>query len=157
MFKVSAGEDLIDQLKFMADTGFRAFEDNGMKGRTVEMQEKIAAQLAKTNMEMGVFVAHKIYWDKPCLTSGNQNLLEDFLKDISDSVEVARRVNAKWMTVVPGYVDLRKHMGYQTANVVDALRRSSEILEPRNLVMVLEPLNFRDHPGMFLSTRAAGV
>ena len=55
------------------------------------------------------------------------------------------------MTVVPGFVDLRKNMSYQTANVVDTLKRASEILEPHGLVMVLEPLNFRDHPGLFLS------
>ena len=41
MFKNSAGEDLIDQIKFMADQGFTAFEDNGMMGRDVAMQEKI--------------------------------------------------------------------------------------------------------------------
>jgi hydroxypyruvate isomerase len=48
-------------------------------------------------------------------------------------------------------VDLRKDIGYQTSNVVEALRRASEILEPHNLVMVLEALNFRDHPGLFLN------
>ena len=55
------------------------------------------------------------------------------------------------MTVVPGCVDLRKDMGYQTRNVIDALKQASEILEPHNLTMVLEPLNFRDHPGLFLN------
>jgi len=53
--------------------------------------------------------------------------------------------------VVPGYVDLTKDIGYQTANVIESLRRASEILEPHGLVMVLEPLNFRDHPGLFLN------
>jgi hydroxypyruvate isomerase len=43
-------------------------------------------------------------------------------------------------------------MDYQTANVVEALRRGCEILEPQGLVMVLEPLNpHRDHPNMFLA------
>ena len=55
------------------------------------------------------------------------------------------------MTVVPGCVDLQKDMGYQTRNVIDALKQASEILEPHKLTMVLEPLNFRDHPGLFLN------
>ena len=38
MFKNSAGDDPIDQIKFMADQGFTAFEDNGMMGRDVAMQ-----------------------------------------------------------------------------------------------------------------------
>lgn len=152
MFRHSAGEDLLDQLQFMADTGFTAMEDNGMKGREVAMQEKIAGKMANLGMEMGVFVAHTIYWTEPNLTSGDPEKLEEFLGEIRESVEVARRVNAKWMTVVPGYVDLRQNLGYQTSNVVNALRRASEILEPHGLVMVLEPLNFRDHPGLFLKS-----
>ena len=35
MFRAHAGNDLVDQLKFMKDEGFTALEDNGMKGRTV--------------------------------------------------------------------------------------------------------------------------
>jgi hydroxypyruvate isomerase len=150
MFKNHAGEDLLDQLQFMADMGFRAMEDNGMKDRTKEVQEKIARKMTNLNMEMGVFVAHKIYWDEPNLTSGDITRREEFLKDIKDSVEVAKRVNAKWMTVVPGYVDLRKDIGYQTSNVIESLRLASEILEPHDLVMVLESLNFFNHPGLFL-------
>jgi hydroxypyruvate isomerase len=54
--------------------------------------------------------------------------------------------------VVPGHVDLRQHMNYQTAHVVESLRRAAEILEPHGLVIVIEPLNWlRDHPGQFLS------
>ena len=151
MFKNAAGDDLYDQLKFMADMGFKAIEDNGMKGRDKATQEKIAKQLEASGMEMGVFVAHNIYWNEPNLTSGDKDKREEFLKEVEESVEVAKRVNAKWMTVVPGYVDLRKEMGYQTANVVESLRRACDILEPHGLVMVLEPLNFYNHPGMFLS------
>jgi hydroxypyruvate isomerase len=42
-------------------------------------------------------------------------------------------------------------MGYQTRNVIEALKRAAEILEPHKLVMVLEPLNFYNHPGLFLT------
>ena len=150
MFKHHAGDDLIDQVRFMADVGFTAMEDNGMKGRSKDMQEKIAAEMARRNMKMGVFVAHRISWREPNLTSGDRKSRDEFLKDIRGSVEVAKRVNATWMTVVPGHKDLRKNMGYQTAHVVEALRRAAEILEPHGLVMVLEVLNFRNHPGQFL-------
>jgi len=156
MFKHSAGDDLLDQLQFMADAGFRAMEDNGMKGRNTGMQEKIASKMANLGMEMGVFVAHTIFWSEPSLTTGRTDKLDQFLAEIKESVEVAKRVNARWMTVVPGFVDLRKDMDYQTANVVEALRRASEILEPHDLTMVLEPLNFRDHPGLFLNKISQG-
>ncbi|MBO2544656.1 TIM barrel protein [Salegentibacter sp. BDJ18] len=151
MFSSHAGEDPIDQLNFMADQGFKAFEDNGMKGRTLGLQEEMAATMAKRNIRMGVFVAHTIYWTKPNLASGDKDLQNEFLKEIRESVEVAKRVNAKWMTVVPGYVDQRQNKQYQTANVIESLKRAADILEPHDLTMVLEPLNFRDHPGLFLS------
>ena len=151
MFKNIAGNDLIDQLKFMYDQGFMAIEDNGMKGKKIELQNKISSFLVKNNMQMGVFVAHKIHWNKPNLASGDPNTRKEFLKEIKESVEVAKRVNARWMTVVPGHLDLRLNIDYQTRNVIKTLRLAADILEPYNLIMVIEPLNFRDHPGLFLS------
>ena len=151
MFKNTVGDDPIDQINYMADLGFRAFEDNGMSSRSVNLQNKISKTLENRGMKMGVFVAHKIYWDKPNLSSGDDDYRNEFLNYIENSVEVAKRVNAKWMTVVPGHLDLRKDMSYQTSNVVETLKRACDILEPHGLVMVLEPLNFRDHPGLFLT------
>ena len=151
MFKNSVGDDPIDQINYMADLGFRAFEDNGMRSRSVALQNKISKTLENRGMKMGVFVAHKIYWNKPNLSSGDDDYRNEFLNFIKKSVEVAKRVNAKWMTVVPGHLDLRKDISYQTSNVVETLKRASDILEPHGLVMVLEPLNFRDHPGLFLT------
>jgi len=151
MFKAHAGDDIIKQLEFAASQGFTAFEDNEMRNRPVKQQEAMAKTMQRLGMEMGVFVAHKIYWREPNLASGKQEWRDEFLKDIKDSVEVAKRVGAKWMTVVPGHVDLRLNMNYQTSNVVETLKQASAILEPHGLVMVLEPLNFRDHPGLFLS------
>lgn len=154
MFEHHAGADILDQLRFMADEGFTAFEDNGMSGRDVALQEKMGALMAKLGITMGVFVANNIYWNEGNLASGKKDKREEFLNDIKKSVEVAKRVNAKWATVVPGCVDPRLDPGYQFANVVESLRRAAEILEPHNIVMVLEPLNFRDHPNLYLTDAA---
>lgn len=151
MFRQLAGEDPIAQLEFMADQGFTAFEDNEMKGRPLDLQLKMASTLKARGIQMGVFVAHKIYWKEPNLASGDQSMRAEFLNDIKKAITVARRVNAKWMTVVPGHVDLKLPMGYQTANVIETLKQASALLEPHGLVMVLEPLNFSDHPGLFLT------
>ncbi len=151
MFKEHAGNDVVSQLEFMAAQGFKAFEDNDMQKRPVEEQERMASAMRRLSMEMGVFVAHTIYWKEPNLASGNKEKREEFISEIKRSVEVAKRVNAKWMTVVPGHVDLKLNMNYQMANVIETLKQASDILDPHGLTMVLEPLNFRNHPGMFLS------
>ncbi|HLO98530.1 MAG TPA: TIM barrel protein [Fimbriimonas sp.] len=144
----SVGND-IDQLKFAADEGFHAWEDNGMKGRSVADQEKIAKTMTDLGITMGVFVVNgDTAWNNS-ISSGKG--LEKFIEECKSSVDVAKRVNAKWMTVVPGSIDYRLEPGYQTANVVEALRRGAEIFEPHGLVMVLEPLNYRDHPSQFLN------
>ena len=151
MFKNLAGDNLIDQLNYIADQGFTAFEDNNLKKRTVDFQEKMSKTMQKKGLDMGVFVAHTIHWKEPNLASGDKNKREEFLNEIRESVEVAKRINARWMTVVPGYKDLRLDLSYQTVNVIDSLKYACEILEPHGLIMVLEPLNFLNHPGLFLT------
>src|SRR5690606_37621728 len=127
---------------------FRALEDNGMMGRTPEMQEKIGKKLSDLGMEMGVFVLDKGGNSANTLAAGNAEYIQIFLDGCKRAVEVAKRVNAKWTTVVPGDFDRRLPLDIQTSNVIDALRRGAEILEPHGLVMVLEPHN--DTPNLYL-------
>ncbi len=151
MFRHSGGNDPVDQLKFAADQGFRAWEDNGMMGNPPEQQSKLGKAMADLGIEMGVFVAHA-EWGKPIYALGGKETMDALRKQAQTAVDCAKRVNAKWMTVVPGPYDLRLAWDYQTANVVDCLKVMAEVFEPHGLVMVLEPLNpYRDHPGMFLS------
>jgi hydroxypyruvate isomerase len=148
MFANHAGKNFIDQIKFMHDQGFRAIEDNGLLRRPVEEQEKIGKELARLGMTMGVFVVDGGDNWKTSLTTGKQEFKDTFVNTCKKCVDAARRVNAKWMTVVPGFFDRSLPMGIQTSNVVDALRRGAEVFEPHNLVMVLEPLS--DTPELFM-------
>jgi hydroxypyruvate isomerase len=114
-------------------------------------------------MKMGVFVAYGNF-DSPVFATRNKEKHEEVLKMIRESVDIAKRVGAQWVTVVPGSVDQqgpsenwnmhgggRLAEGYQTANVIGLLRRCAEILEPHQLTMVLEPLNWEaNHGGVFL-------
>lgn len=149
MFENHAGKDPIDQLNFMADQGFTAFEDNKMRTRDVAVQEKMAQTMEKRGIEMGVFVA--VFLKEGHVASGDPENRKAFLAHCKESVEVAKRVNAKWMTVVPGNVAPKIKEGYQRANVIETLKQASAIFEPHNLTMVLEPLNFFNHPGAFLT------
>ncbi|MEC9047178.1 MAG: TIM barrel protein [Planctomycetota bacterium] len=156
MFKNHA-KDLEDQLQFAADQGFRAWEDNGMGRKDEATQRRLAAKMAKLEITMGVFVAHGDF-SQPTFASGRKDHQERVLKDIDRACVVADRVNAKWCTVVPGAVDPRKDPGYQFANCVDLLKRCCDRIEQNksDLVMVLEPLNFRDHPRLLLTKVAQG-
>lgn len=150
MFKNLASDDPIKQLQFMADQGFTALEDNGMMGRPVEMQTKIGETLAKLGMTMGVFVVDKGGNSQNTLAAGKKEFIDIFLNGCKRAVEVSKRVNAKWITVVPGDFERNLPIGIQTGNVIEALRRGADILEPHNITMVLEPLS--DSPNLFLRT-----
>lgn len=144
--------DEIDQLAFAADQGFTAWEDNGMKGRSVEDQEKIAKAMQKYGIDMGIFVCHSIDWQKPTLTTGDKAIRERFVAEIKESVDVAKRLNTKVATTVVGRVAQNLPRGYQLANVVETLKQAAAVAEPSGFMMVIEPLNWRDHPGQFVAT-----
>jgi hydroxypyruvate isomerase len=149
MFKSHAGNDFIEQIKFAHSMGFRSIEDNGMMGRTPAMQEKIGNTLASLGMTMGVFVISFDNWPlSVSMTSGNKDWRKKFIDYCTEAVNVAKRCNAKHMTVVPGNYDRTKSLDMQLANVIGALRPGVEILEKHNLIMVLEPLS--DTPELFL-------
>lgn len=148
MFAAHAGNNFIDQIKFMHDQGFRSIEDNGLMGRTIAMQEEIGKTLDKLGMTMGVFVIDKGGNGANTLAAGKQEYVDIFLKGCRQAIDIAKRVNAKWLTVVPGDFERNLPIGVQTGNVIEALRRGAEILEPHGLIMVLEPLS--DTPNLFL-------
>lgn len=148
MFKQHAPGGIVDELRFMADQGFRSLEDNGLLKRPLAEQELIGKTLVELGMRMGVFVVDGGDNWKVSLASGKPEFLENFLATCRASVEAAKRVDAKWMTVVPGYFDRNLPIGVQTGHVIDALKQGAAIFEPHGLTMVLEPLS--DNPDLFL-------
>jgi len=149
MFANHGGKDFIDQIKFAHDQGFRSIEDNGMMTRTPQEQERIGKTLDTLGMRMGVFVITSDSWHwKISLASGKPEWTEKMVKDCREAVDVAKRCRAKWMTVVPGNFERSLPEDIQTANIINALRRGTDILQANGLVMVLEPLS--DNPDLFL-------
>lgn len=163
-FKHNAGDDLLDQIKYASDLGFTAFEDNafsgvpmpnlmgiGMLGQEPSYLDKIGSTLEKLNMETGTFVMGPISWPpNAAYTSGDTGLREQFLEKCRASVDVAKRLNGKYVTVVPDAADPSLPYEIQTANVIEALKRAANIFEPHDITMVLEPLSFP--PQVYLKT-----
>jgi hydroxypyruvate isomerase len=149
-FRKHAGNDPIDRLKFMADEGFSAMFDNGLMGRPKELQERLAGEMDKLGMTLGPFVLYADF-SRPTLVTAEQEFRDMIVNRTKEAVEVAKRANAKWALIAPGCCSQRLEWDYQTANLVDNLRRCAEIAEPAGVIIVIEPLNWwRDHPGLFL-------
>ncbi len=148
MFSASAGKNVLDEIRYMHELGFRSIEDNGMPGRSPKEQEQIGNLLEELGMRMGVFVVPKGGNSANSLAAGKEEYVNVFLEGCRKSVDIAKRCNAKWVTVVPGDYERHLPIGVQTANVIEGLRRGAEIFEPHGITMVLEPLS--DTPNLFL-------
>lgn len=149
-FKAHAGDDLAAQVDFAASQGFTAMFDNGIMGRPPAQQELIARELARRNMRLGPFVLYADFNVKSFVLR-DADVRTMLLRKMRDGVETMKRTGAKQALVVPGRYDESLAWEYQTANVVEHLRACMEVVQPAGLVIVLEPLNPRDHPGLFLT------
>lgn len=150
---------LLEQIAFAADQGFTAWEDNEARQRPVDQQDAMARALARRNMTMGVFVASMPRWadSRPVLGANDDADREAFLADIRTSIDVAKRLNARHMTVVTGFMDRKVPEAIQTGRIIDCLRKAGDIVAPHGLTLVMEPLNTRaDHPGVFMQSIAQG-
>ena len=149
MFKQNAGNDPFDNLKFIADQGFRAVYDLGIIDRPPAEQEKIANEAHKLGLELGQFSMR---------TAGGQQFVlnkqenRDWLKQkMLAGLEVQKRTGINKGLVVTGNVDSKLHIEYQTTNVIENLRMCCDIVGNANLMLVIEPLNaLVNHPGVFL-------
>lgn len=149
MFREHAGKDPLDNITFAADQGFRAVFDNGLMSRAPEEQRQIASELQRLGMGLGPFVAYADFKVESFVQKNSE--VRSLLKlTMNKAVETAERTGAKWALVVPGRYNQRMEWDYQSANVIDNLKFCADICAPAGLVMVIEPLNPWDHPGLFL-------
>ncbi|MGC3943816.1 MAG: TIM barrel protein [Chryseolinea sp.] len=152
IFKAASGDNIVDQIKWGYDQGFRAWENTGLKFRSVSEQESISKTVQQLGMEFGQFVGTMTF-EHVTFAGKDVSARDAVLKDIRQSVEIAKRMNTKFVHNVLGMGDPKLPYDFQMANAIELLKRIAEIYEPHNLVMVMESMNHKiDHPGMFLHT-----
>lgn len=152
IFKELVGKDLADQIKWGYDQGFRAWENTYLARRPVEEQEKISKTVQQLGMEFGQFVG-TMNFKEPTFASRNQAIRESVLKEVQASVEIAKRMNTKYIHNVLGMADPKLPWDFQMANAIELLKRCAAIYEPHGMIMVMETMNHKiNHAGMFLHT-----
>ena len=149
MFKENAGKDSIDNLKFIADQGFRAAYDLGLIDRPPAEQEKIANEALRLDLDLGQFSLKT--WGVSFVMN-NQEDKELMKEKILAGLEVQKRTGINKGLVVLGNYDPKLHLEYQTANVIENLRICCDMAGKYGLTLVIEPLNtLTNHPGFFLT------
>ena len=150
IFSEIVGKSLDDQIRWGYDQGFRAWENTYLKGRPVEEHELISRTIQKLGMEFGQFVG-TMDFKEVTFAGRDESAREHVLKEVRASVEIAKRMNTKYIHNVLGVADPRLPWDFQMANAIELLKRIAEIYEPHGLIMVMETMNHKiNHPGMFL-------
>ncbi len=151
MFPEHAGSDPIDNIKFIADQGFRAIFDNGLMNKPPAVQEKISNELARRGMSMGPFVLYADFSVRSFVLQDDE-IKTMLKKKMHEALEVQQRTGVNQALVVPGRYDEKLHWDYQTAHVIENMRMCCDIVGKSGLELVMEPLNAHsDHPGLFLT------
>ncbi len=162
LFPVSyKGMTIAEKMDFLGKLGFIAYEDNDFYRRKPEDQEIILNATKKYGMEFGVFTVplkgkfvlteNKIGDSKKADKSA---AMAHSAEAVENAAKLAKKIGAKWMTVVPGY--LHEHLLDMDvfANVMDHLRPMAKICESYGVTMVLEPLCHVNHHGVWLKKTA---
>jgi len=149
-FRAHAGSDIASQIQFASDQGFTAMFDNGIMNRPVEQQDLITSELAKRGLVLGPFVLYADFGKKSFVLRDKETR-DMLLQKMKQGVETMKRTGCKQALVVPGRYDESLAWDYQTANVIENLRFCMDVCQPAGLTIVLEPLNPKDHPGLFLT------
>lgn len=135
----TAPKDYLGQLQFAYDLGFRAWEDNGMKRQSPEMQEKIGAFAKDKGITLGVMVisgGQGIH-----LSKATKDDIAKLEQDMRQGVECSKRTGQTWMTMVPGPRLPDVPIEKQIEQSVDAMKRCCDIVEEHGIIMVQEPLS----------------
>ncbi len=151
MFINHAGKDPIAQIQFIAEQGFKGIEDNFMKIRPKEQQIAIAQELAKQGMELGSFVHNTTTWQDATLVSKPSEVREIILKEIQETIEVAKRVNGKYLTLLSGKSNPTMERQYQKVNFIENLRVIAKEAEKADIILGLEAINGKEFPGTFIT------
>ncbi len=129
-----------DRIRAASRLGYPAVEFWPWRGKNLE-------EIARACEETGVEVAQFTAWG---FTPGmndpkNHDRLE---KEIAASIEAAKKVKARKMTVIAGNDQPGMTQQQMHENVIIGLKRVAPLAEDANVMLILEPMNIRvDHKG----------
>ncbi len=149
-----AGADPLDQLRFLADEGFRAIEDTGLRAKPVLLQQQMGRELARCNLSLVCFTGVADF-GRPTFASGRPDLQQAVLRELRRAIETAERVGARQLSIVPGQREASLDPGLQRRNAIALLHWCADLCEPRGVTLLLEPIDYGPgHTRLFL--RSAG-
>lgn len=134
------------RLEYVADLGFHAFEFWGRQGK--DMNITLALKLA-LRLELAAFAASTASMVDPAQR-------RQFIADITRAASLAVDLSCANLIVTSGPAMPGVPRDEQRWHLADVLKEAAETAADAGVTLVLEPLNQRDHPGVFLSSSDEG-
>jgi hydroxypyruvate isomerase len=130
----------LDRVRQAAALGFAAIEFWPWRDKDVDA-------LADLSQELGIQITQFTAWGfTPGMNEPKNH--DDFVQEIRESCQVAKKLDCPMMTVVGGNDVRGMTPGEMHANIITALKRAAPIAEENEVMLILEPMNIRvDHKG----------
>ena len=93
-FPEMAGTNPVDLIKFCNDQGFRAIFDNRLTNKEPALQEKIASELSRHNMDLGPFVLRAAEGGESMVYDDGESR-EKWKQGMYEAIETSKRTGAK--------------------------------------------------------------
>jgi hydroxypyruvate isomerase len=157
MFRHSARSATVeDQLAYLAEIGFAGVQDNFLKLRSSEEQERIGRAAAGYGLEVGSFNNNPLSWDQPLWSGRDKMSRAQLERDLAESIEVARRTGARSAVCVTGR-DSTQSQAEQVATMIDNLARLADTAAHAGLVLHVEAVTASRFPQLLVNALADAI
>lgn len=150
LFLSSAGLDPIDQIKFAADHGFCAIEDNFLQLRERHVQHAIGRTLASLRMTMGCFLGTLTH-QRPTFSLADESVRTLLISELRSAIETARRVSGHHLTMLLGRRLGNVPLETQMTAATDNLLFLAEIAESAGVQLLIEGISTRRWPDVLVT------
>ncbi|MEM6909955.1 MAG: TIM barrel protein [Verrucomicrobiota bacterium] len=150
LFEPVVGPDLVDQIRYASDRGFRFWEDLALDTRPLELQKRIGRALATFEMQAGLVAAERTF-DQVTFAGPDPEARQQVLARVEKAIATAKRIRSRHLAIVPGRAHPTLPLEKQKALTLELLRKCLALVEPEGLLLLLEPVDSQSQPGLFLS------
>jgi|SRR6185369_10937196 len=151
LFPNCAPIDPVSQIRFAAEQGFAGMEDNWLKERPPDEQERIGRELGRCGLEMGCFVFSSPQSMRSVMWGEDEGAQARLRHDLARTLEAAKRVNGRHVVITGGLRDPRVPVDYQLAAMTGSLKRIAERFESAGLTLCVEACAEMRSPGSLLT------
>ncbi|NLX15270.1 MAG: TIM barrel protein [Phycisphaerales bacterium] len=143
--KLPAMEDWMQRIH---DAGFRAVENNLVRTLQPDELRRYAHKLEQLGLAHGIFLVNRGVDAGAGVVNSKEHVA--FIEEVHATIETAKVLGNKHVTITTGNELPGMTRGQMTANVIEGLKRGGELLAKAGLIGVVEPLNVKvNHPGYF--------